>query len=484
MGTQWVIVEGEPWRVVRVRGTVVEMFVVERGKDGKVCPSYVGDGQVCPSYGEPGGLCLPLAGVVECLLSQGYRGEGVLLGLGSWRAGVAELGPQLEEVRRDGAALSLVLEGELPWAAEEFVAEFVRGRRDAGEPGGLRLPLAVTSGEGYLGIALRTEEVSGWIAEWEAAGVWVQGIVPWALVRVQALIKDRLVGPDDWVVIGEEDGAVSLVELREGQVAGWEWLPVGDGEEIGRRLVMSAMQAGDVAEGGTGQGARSTVAIGLGEVMVDELRRVAGDRMRVVNAPLNSDALFAAKLLAGRERPWVNWRIGSLADPRPYRAIRGLAIVAVVLSLIAMGMLLTGLRMLAGRYEERARSLSEQQGTLFQNTLPGQQVTVGVRRRFESELVRLKAERGDANTGTHVVSTPEMLERGLAALPEALRVRVKSIEVDGPQLTLDCEVRSLTESALLVESLSQAGFEVASPRTELVNGIVPLRLSAVWKGER
>jgi hypothetical protein len=520
MGTQWVIVEGEPWRVVRVRGGGVEVFdvgPVRREGAGEVertfggsslksrtltpSPSPPGRGEQDITDGPMGPSHEGIDRVIECLKANGYRGEGVLLGLASWRAGVAGMGAQPEEVRRDVGAMALVLEGELPWAAEEFVAGFVKrdgqmcpsygrtvdskGALDRGRgtltPGPSPGGRGEQSTEGYLGIAVRTEEVSSWLREWEAAGVWIQGIVPWALVRVQSLVKDRLVGADDLVVIGEEEGAVSLVELREGRVAGWEWLPDGGSEEIGRRVVVSALREGFAdAEERTGQGAYSTV--GLGDAVVEELRQVAGDRVRAVTAPPHG-ALFAAKILSGRERPWVNWRQGVLADPHPYRAVRSLAIVAAVMSLIAMGMLIVGIRTRAERYEDQAREFSEQQTKLFQATLPGQRVTVGVRRRFESELVRLKAERGDANSGSQLVATPAILERGLAAIPETLRVRIKSIEVDGPQLTLDCEVRSLTESALLVDALTQAGFEVASPRTELVNGIVPLRLSAAWKSD-
>ena len=75
----------------------------------------------------------PSHDLVECLKSNGYRGEGVFLGLAAWRAAVGVIEPELEEVRRDPQALALVLESELPWAAEEYVADFVpSGRRFVG----------------------------------------------------------------------------------------------------------------------------------------------------------------------------------------------------------------------------------------------------------------------------------------------------------------------------------------------------------------
>ena len=85
---------------------------------------------------------------------------------------------------------------------------------------------------------------------------------------------------------------------------------------------------------------------------------------------------------------------------------------------------------------------------------------------------------------TQLVSTPQILEHCVAALPESIRLRVRSIEVDGAQVTVDCETLSLSDSATLVEALSREGFEVTAPRTELVGGLVPLKLTAMWKGRQ
>ena len=148
MGTQWVIVEGETWRVVRVRGLKVDGLWLIDGEDKDRSPiekSLVERSTLTPGLspggrGEDGTLGADASGsprgdahfanaVTECLLANGYRGEGVLLGLASWRAAVGEIGPQPVEVERDHQALTLALEGELPWAAEEFVADFMRTRR-------------------------------------------------------------------------------------------------------------------------------------------------------------------------------------------------------------------------------------------------------------------------------------------------------------------------------------------------------------------
>ncbi len=460
MRTTWAIVEGESWRVLRMRGGRVEMFEVvvteSESVGGRPSPpaslprgeGSKKDGQMCPSHD-----------LTECLKLNGYRGEGVFLGLAAWRAAVGVIEPELEEVRRDPQALALVLENELPWAAEEFVADFVvNGRR-------------------FLGVAVPWGELKEFVQGLEEAGVWVQSIGAWSLVRLKGLMRGGI-GAGQWVVLAEDGNAASLLALRGGRLVAWEWLPSRDVGTL--RTRMGLMQVREADRNVCPPDVR-WVYIGGDETTQAALSEWVGESVRIAE-PADMAASQVRRILVGNERPWVEWRRGALADPRPYRSVRGLSLLTAVLGLVAMGLLIAAIRVRAGRYESQARELTAEQTQLFQGLLPHQKIPVGVRIRLESELVKLKAERGNPEAVTQLVSTPEILEHCVAALPESIRLRVRTIEVNGSQVTLDCETLSLSDSAILVEALSREGFEVTAPRTELVGGLVPLKLLATWKG--
>ncbi len=461
MQTTWAIVEGESWRVLRVRGGRVEVFeVVVTGRElvgGRPSPPAPlpggegswKDGQMCPSYD-----------LVECLKLNGYRGEGVFLGLAAWRAAVGVIEPELEEVRRDPQALAIVLENELPWAAEEFVADFV------------------PNGRQFLGVAVPWGELKELVQGLEDAGVWVQSIGAWSLVQLQGLMRGGI-GANQWVVLAEGGNASSLLALRGGRLVSWEWLPSRDVETLRTRMGLMLVREAD-------RNVCSTdvrwVYVGVDEATQAALSESVGASMRIAESA-DMAASQVRRILAGKERPWVEWRRGALADSRPYRSVRGLSLLTAIMGLVAMGLLIAAIRVRAGQYESQAMALSGEQTKLFHELLPRQKVPVGVRIRLESELVKLKAERGNPEAAIQLVSTPEILEHCVAALPESIRLRVRSIEVNGSQVTLDCETLSLSDSAILVDALNLEGFEVTAPRTELVGGLVPLKLLATWKGK-
>ena len=213
MGTTWAIVGGESWRVLRMSGGRVEVFEVRSelvgGRPSPPAPLPGGEGRKKEEEGRTGlsilrrtdGQMCPSHDLAECLKSNGYRGEGVFLGLAAWRAAVGMIEPELEEVRRDPAALALVLENELPWAAEEYVADFV------------------ASGRRFLGVAVQWGEVRELVQGLEEAGVWVQSIGAWSLVRLQGLMRGG-VNRDQNVVLAEDGNAASLLALRGGAVGG------------------------------------------------------------------------------------------------------------------------------------------------------------------------------------------------------------------------------------------------------------------------
>ena len=427
MGTHWIIVQGERWRGLRVSGQRVEAFEVE------------GVGTA--------------AEIAKTLRSRGYRGEGMLLGIESPRCLTSTVEPQLEEVRSDRRALALAIEGGLPWSAEEYVADFLH------------------DGSQMMGVAVQWGDVATLIAELEAVGVWVQSIAPWSLVRVQQLVREQPMRANDFVLLSEEGEAVSLLSMREGVPAMWEWVPAGEGEQLRQRMGLLECRAGSEES--------RWWCVGLAEERAEQVREWVGeDRLQIVGSNNGLGCDQAGRILTGRERAWVEWRQGPLEDRQPYRSLKTMLRVAAVLGLLAVGLLVAGIRARAGRYEAQAKKLNDEQAKLFRELMPGQKIPIGVRKRLESELVRLKAERGEAAGEAQLSDATQTLECGLTALPSAVRMRVKSIEVDGDQIVWDCEVRTLADSATLVDAITEGGLEVTAPRTEVVNGIVPLKLTA------
>ncbi len=431
MAIIWCVVEGVQWHVLKSSGRRVEAYGVE----------LVGEE-------------LLSVAIAKCLKDHGYRDEGVLLGLAASRAASAVITPELEEVRRDPQAMALVLESELPWAAEEFVADFV------------------AEGTQFVGVAVQWAGVQELVQGLEAAGVWVQSISPWSLVRTQALVRTGLPA-DVFVVLAEEGAAASLVAIRGHQLTAWEWLPARDVAALCTRMGLMHVRWGTAES--------QWAFVGLEKEILAALREAAGETPSITES-VEDTARLAERILSGKVGPWVEWRRGALADSQPYRSVRRLGLFAAVWGVSAIALLIAAIHLRAGQYEAQALEHHAALTQLFEALLPGQRVPVGVRVRLESELVKLKAETGSPEATAQLVSAPEILERSVTALPESIRLRVRTIDVNGVQVVLDCETLSLTDSAILVESFTRAGFEVTAPRTELVNGLVPLKLIANWKG--
>ena len=132
-------------------------------------------------------------------------------------------------------------------------------------------------------------------------------------------------------------------------------------------------------------------------------------------------------------------------------------------------------RSYAGR---EADALAAKQAELFKHVFPDTKVPVGVKRRLESELAKLKGLEGGDTPLPSTASALTMLHDVLDAMPADRRFEVLEIQIEQDRLYLDGEVREHGDAELMAQRLRAKGFEVASPRTQrLDDKRVSLRIS-------
>lgn len=422
---RWAIVEGEPWRILRFAG------------GGEPQATDVG-----PSAG-PDEWRDSIVGGLKRL---GYAGEPVLLGMASRSCLVVYETPQEPAWDQGGESLRYALEEHLPLAAEEFTAVLIGKKPDR------------------LAMVLPLKDWPKRLAACESAGVDLRVIAPWVLLGVQASPRGEFYGRD-LIWMASEWNRLSLVE---GEVRRWQALSSDAiASLIGGRFP-ETVSSGD------------TIPFFVGTAIPDG----------AAGATLDTDALSmkgAAAVLDERELPWVNFRQGPLspADPhRPYRgALRNLLVSGVGLLVL----LICSLRIRASQFEAVAASFAAEQADIFREVFPNQRPPSAVRSRLDSEHRRLLIQNGPDET-EQLQGAGETVVALLKAVPTSIRCRIHHVRCEGGQAAIDCEVRSLADAALLQKALSDAGFEIAPPRVELVGELVPLRLSvkraAAVKGSR
>lgn len=390
---------GTAWRIATARGGAREVPAEAAATPGEIANA----------------LAAELSRQVD-----GYRGQGVLLALPSEWCLPATIAVADLPAARDRAALLYRLEEQLPLAAEQFTADFVR------------------SGESAMAVAVAGERVEPLVEALEHAGILVQSIAPLAMLATQQVAAD-LAKPTA-TVLWEEDGAkLSVIAVRQGAPVAWSLVNAASAnEEEQIKLATDLMDLGGTPSG--------------------EIDRRDG------GALIRSAARLGEAVLAGKAAPWFEFRRDAIAAADPMRSLRpalnaALGAAAVLLIVLAVAMLWRG-----WRYDRLARDYEDQLTARFQEKFPGWAVPANVRAVVESEHRKLAARGTGALPPEARHSALRLMRDVLGNVGSDVRFAIDRMTINDTSIEIEGRVKSYEDVGPLVASARSAGLEVPTPQ--------------------
>ena len=366
-----------------------------------------------------------------------FRGEPMLLAIGSPSALTATFPSASQAMARKHDAMAYALEDFLPLAAEEIVSDFV------------------VLGDEAFGVSAEVDSLRPLLSALEESGIAVASIVPTAILTLQYYVKNgpsRGGPPGRQIIAWQYEDAVDLFELIDDKPHAWRFLSASK-EAVAREIQMLG-PASDVDE------VRFCN-------LSDELQEAGGAEVTVDRQhPLLAASRSAAAILAGREQPWIELRREPLGKYDPYRPIRAsLRLCAIATACLLLSLSITAW-IRADKYQRVVEQYQFKQESIFRHVFPGKRVPVGVSVRLESEERRLAGITGRLEGVPRLESAAGLLRDLLRPLPEDLRYRLLEIRLEGDNVNLDGEIRSHGDADILATALRENGFQVDAPHTE------------------
>ncbi len=363
-----------------------------------------------------------------------------------------------EQEARHRVSLVYELEDDLPWSAEEMVADFV------GHP------------ERTLGVAVDARRWEPLVKGLEAQSLPVPSIGSAALMGMQRCASEAWWQEANGVLWCEAEG-VHLVLLEQGRPVGWRWV------SREARAVIEELRVWSETE----PEARRWVVVNADDKVMSSLESLEGFEWQFVETEgLEEHARkWAHEVALGKEVPWLEWRREALATGTAYRAVRramaALVLAALLLAASWFGVL--GYRTWENR--RRVTALEQREVELYRNVMPGTRVPPAVLARLQSERARLLAARRVPADIRLPIPAIAVLHDFLAAMPRNVRVHVRELRIENGELDLHADLNRHADASVLVESLRAHHFEVPPPTTEQNgDGSVSVRLFARWQSPR
>ena len=359
-----------------------------------------------------------------------------------------------EQEARHRASLVYELEDDLPWSAEEMVADFV------------------VHPERTLGVAVNAERWKPLMTRLEAQSLPVPSIGSVALMGMQRCASEAWWQQADGLLWCEAEG-VHLVLLEEGRPVGWRWV----GREA--RAVMQELRVWSEAE----PAARRWTVVNVDDTLMSSLESLEGFEWQFVETEgLEEHARgWASEVARGKQVSWLEWRRDSLATGTAHRAVRramaALVLAALLLAASWFGVL--GYRTWENR--RRVAALEQREVELFRELMPGTRLPPAVLARLQSERARLLAARRVPADVRLPLPAVAVLRDFLAAMPRRVRVHVRELRIENGELDLHADLNRHADASILVDALRAHRFEVPPPTTEQNgDGSVSVRLFARW----
>jgi type II secretory pathway component PulL len=343
-----------------------------------------------------------------------------------------------ENAKLSQAAMTFLLEDEIPLALEDLTVDFVRRPRSA------------------LGIAVINSAVEPVIRLLHDLHVEVPAILPTAWAFAQAVLEDAANSPFDGL-IWQSNQTWEVIVLEDGLTCRW-YSVTGDQEILLPRLALAWRDSKALPR---------VLLVHDEDCEAERLRSVAVIETATGRTPQSQIANLASRIAAGNLRPWINLRRGKFAPPEPYRRlIRPVAALFATLVVALVVATLVNWRW-AAHYDQLAQELLVRQQEVFRKVFPKEPVPVGVVERLQSEERRRgigtqKDEREEATK----VSAFQSLHQVFKLLPSNVRFRILDISADEQRISISGETRHQTDVDHLAKSLSaHPSFPLAMPRT-------------------
>jgi len=409
--------------------------------------------------------------LASSLLSAGYDGSGVLVVIDSLDC-LAVSAAVDESVMSGGRnAVIYELEQYLPFPSEEFTVDYLEHSKS------------------LFAVVVKTAEFQSLLESLENKGVFVQSLVPSALIVAQFLwehVQESRSenGEADHALLWRDNGRLECVLLDQKGPLAWHALAT-EMNALCQMLEAHAWRAD-----------RTVVVHAFDTDLMSshdlrEHSRIAFRAMdRPIVAPVDADAhgfarvaavRAADEILSGKSKPWIDLRRGSLGSGdfcRPVRRSLRFAMSGVIALMIAVSAVFW---MRSQQYVAMAKDFQSRQAEAFHMVLPNQKVQTGFRGRMESEYKRLSGLKGEEGEMPHRVSSLISLYRLLHSMPSELRFRFLEMRFEQDHVSLEGQVRAHSDADTIAVALREGGFRVESPSTQILSEQgVAVRMTAQW----
>jgi hypothetical protein len=385
-----------------------------------------------------------------------YRGEVVVLGLGSSWCVSATIPLSSARQARNRSAMGYLMEPCLPWAAEEAVVDY-----------------EVLDGEAFL-VAAEAEPLKGLVRAFQERRIAIATIAPVARLALEHQFRMKGAFPDDCVLFWGHEATLDLWLIKEGRPTCWTWLPCEDGS-IDRALREITLRDSSP---------RVVVGRNLPQGFLEAAATRAGLSCGALPSCDTEDPIAAAlttstEILKGRSTAPIEL----LREPLPIqdakrstrRHLRALQSTLLLCLASAAAALFGQTR----QFNSLAEQAHERQLVVFQKLFPNQRVPIAVSSRLEGELARLKGLRGQRTDLPVSITALAGLERLLKALPSDLRLRILEVRMEREQVYVVGQVRSHGDADRIATALRGVKLDVASPSTHRLDKEgVEFRISA------
>jgi hypothetical protein len=421
-------------------------FILFAGRDIWRIAARIGGqwnwGEVSPATGAG---APEIASQLSSILSTlGYQGEPTALSIGSdWC--LSALIPIGDLPRGDRKAIVYRLEEYLPLPAESIVADFA-------------LPAHTGPNDHALGVCAKIELLEPLIDAFEAAGIPVHSIFPTAMAAVQNITAELSSEPL-LLLTGEPDSkiaSVNLIAMQSGRPMFWAITPA-TAPDVKLQLSLIANELSDFPR-------IEAVEIdsSLREALIENTSQIIADRDEKV---LQSAADWGAQVLAGRRRPWFEFRRGPLAirdSLRFHRKPLNMVLSAAVALLLAITAVLL---VRSARYAHQEQLAQRQMRDAFGAHFVGWQIPANIPTIVESE--HRKAAGASAaslpreSTGSALITLRDVLSR----LPSQKGYAVDRMTFEDASFEIAGRLQSYDQADALAAAARATGMQVPPPQT-------------------
>ena len=407
------------------------------------------------------------------LTADGYDGSGVLVALDSEEclAVTANVDPSVRSSGRH--AVMYELEQYLPLAAEAFTADYHEHSK------------------GLFAVVVETGLFLPLLQALEDRGVFVQSLIPAALVVAQGLIRhvvsnNGLTNEVDHALLWGNQSHVDCVFIDKEGVYAW-YHPEATTSSILQLLKAHKASTNRAVLVHSCCLPKSVVELSVGEPGIDskplEIPQELGANANTRDFPTESLASSAYEILSGKMTTWIDIRRDALGISDRFRPIRRSIWFASLGAMMVCVSLSAAFYLHSQQYARLKDDQEIQQAAIFQEVLPDQHLRTGFCSRLESEYKKMSGLKGKAAELPNRMSSLKTLHYFLQSLPNRLRFRIQEVRFEQDQISLDGQVRTHSDADKIASSLREGGFHVEAPSTRAIpNQGIDVHLTARWHG--